>query len=183
MKRKGASPVIAALLLIGIAVAGAVITYTWVMSMVKTQGAAAQTAIRLDEVLFGNYTEDDQYAGNYSVKVTIRNTGSVPTVIESVYVYKGDAQIATITNVDFALGEKDVAAITLEQAGSGATWANYSPDMGTEPGTSNVPGERNTGITTWSRALQTASGYLIRVVSDGGFTVEGTYYSPSNLAG
>ena len=82
--RKGASPVIASLLLIGIAVAGAVITYTWVMSMVKTQGAAAQTAIRLDEVLFGAETYPDgaevnyTLTGNYSVKVTIRNTGASP---------------------------------------------------------------------------------------------------------
>lgn len=138
MKRKGASPVIAALLLIGIAVAGAVITYTWVMSMVKTQGAAAQTAIRLDEVLFGNYTEDDQYAGNYSVKVTIRNTGSVPTVIESIYVYKGDAQIAVVTGVDFALGEKDTCAITLEMDNN-ATWAEYSQTWGIIPGEHCLP--------------------------------------------
>ena len=177
MKRKGASPVIAALLLIGIAVAGAVITYTWVMSMVKTQGAAAQTAIRMDEVLFGNGTGADEFC----VKVTIRNTGSVPTVIESIYVYKGDAQIATVTGVDFALGEKDIAAITLEQAAA-ATWANYLPDMGTEPGSVGVPGERNQNIATWTTALETASGYLVRVVSDGGFTVEGTYYSPSDFA-
>jgi len=177
MKKKGASPVIASLLLIGIAVAGAVICYTWVMSMIKSQGAAAQTAIRMDEVIFGNGTS----ANAFCVKVTIRNTGSVPTVIESIYVYQGDAQIAVITDVDYALGEKDIAAIALEQ-GPVEVWADYSPDMGTEPGSQGVPGERNRGIATWTTGLRTACGYLVRVVSDGGFTVEETYYSPSDYA-
>ena len=72
--RKGASPVIAALLLIGIAVAGSVITYTFVMSMVKSQGSMAQIQIRLDEVLFGYYDTEVCYA----LKVTVRNTGAYP---------------------------------------------------------------------------------------------------------
>jgi len=168
--RKGASPVIAALLLIGIAVAGSVITYTFVMSMVKSQGSMAQIQIRLDEVLFGFNDTDLCYA----LKVTIRNTGSVPTVIESIYIYKGDAQIAQATDIDYALGEKETAAIALEQTEE-SDWEDYSPDMGVDPN------DRRT-VATWTTGLNAASGYLVRVVSDSGFTVEGTYYSPSDFS-
>lgn len=46
------SPVIATLLLVAISVAAAVITYSWVMSMITTQGAQAQTSIKVDLVEF-----------------------------------------------------------------------------------------------------------------------------------
>lgn len=144
-------------------------TYTFVMSMVKSQGSMAQIQIRLDEVLFGNNTGD----GSFCVKVTVRNTGSVPTVIESIYVYKGDAQIAVTTDIDYAIGEKETASIAVEQTGE-AQWGDYSPDMGVDPNDRNA-------ISTWTTDLNAATGYLVRVVADSGFTVEGTYYSPSDF--
>jgi flagellin-like protein len=41
--RKGISPLIATLLLIAIAVAASVLTYSWVMSMIGSQSGQAQT--------------------------------------------------------------------------------------------------------------------------------------------
>ena len=49
-KRKGISPLIATLLLIAIAVAASVLTYSWVMSMIGSQSAQAQTQVRIDSV-------------------------------------------------------------------------------------------------------------------------------------
>ena len=49
-KRKGISPLIATLLLIAIAVAASVLTYSWVMSMIGSQSAQAQTQLRIDGV-------------------------------------------------------------------------------------------------------------------------------------
>jgi flagellin-like protein len=73
---KGISPLIATLLLIAIAVAASVITYSWVMSMIGSQSTQAQTAVRIDNVGL-NLTSD-------SVTVTIRNIGSVSADIVTV---------------------------------------------------------------------------------------------------
>ena len=74
-KRKGISPLIATLLLIAIAVAASVLTYSWVMSMIGSQSAQAQTQLRIDGV---NWATDSV--------IKIRNTGSVDAVLESVMV-------------------------------------------------------------------------------------------------
>ena len=79
-KRKGISPLIATLLLIAIAVAASVLTYSWVMSMIGSQSAQAQTQLRIDGV---------NWAQNSVVK--IRNTGSVDAVLESVMVRENKA--------------------------------------------------------------------------------------------
>ena len=55
-KRKGISPLIATLLLIAIAVAASVLTYSWVMSMITSQSAQAQTQVRIDSVTWGTTT-------------------------------------------------------------------------------------------------------------------------------
>ena len=51
-KRKGISPLIATLLLIAIAVAASVLTYSWVMSMIGSQSGQAQTQVRIDSVAY-----------------------------------------------------------------------------------------------------------------------------------
>lgn len=165
-KRRGASPIIAALLLIAIAVAGAVVTYSWVMSMVKNQGSDAQTAIRIDEVLLGGV------GGDFAVKITIRNTGSVPTTIETVYLYKGDAQIATLTSVDMPIADRELGTLSMESNDS-VNWTTFVPAIGVM-----VEADRN-NATSGDFDLVAGSGYLIKVVTDNGFSVEGTYYAPS----
>jgi flagellin-like protein len=74
-KRKAISPLIATLLLIAIAVAASVLTYSWVMSMVGSQSGQAQTQLRIDSVTWAA-------GGDFSI--LIRNTGSVAATIESV---------------------------------------------------------------------------------------------------
>jgi flagellin-like protein len=54
-KRKGISPLITTLLLIAIAVAASVLTYSWVMSMVGSQSAQAQTQVRIDSCNLQTY--------------------------------------------------------------------------------------------------------------------------------
>lgn len=80
--RKGISPLIATLLLIAIAVAASVLTYSWVMSMIGSQSGQAQTQVRIDSV---------GYTDNNTVIVAIRNTGSIDATIESVWVRSNTA--------------------------------------------------------------------------------------------
>ena len=75
VKRKGISPLIATLLLIAIAVAASVLTYSWVMSMIGSQSAQAQTQVRIDSVKFNS--SDAFYP-------MLRNTGSTSATMESV---------------------------------------------------------------------------------------------------
>ena len=81
-KRKGISPLIATLLLIAIAVAASVLTYSWVMSMIGSQSGQAQTQLRVDAI---TYT-DAQH-----IVVTVRNTGSIDALLESVWVRTNSA--------------------------------------------------------------------------------------------
>ena len=86
-KRKGISPLIATLLLIAIAVAASVLTYSWVMSMIGSQSAQAQTQVRIDSVAWN-------VAGD-TFTLDVRNTGSVDAVLESVSIRKNVAGSAT----------------------------------------------------------------------------------------
>jgi len=83
--RKAISPIIAALLLIVVSVAAAIVTYSWVMSMVGSKSEQAQTSIRIDDVQFYRNTENS----NDSIKVSVRNTGPKAAVIQTIYIYKG----------------------------------------------------------------------------------------------
>ena len=74
--RKAISPLITTLLLIAIAVAASVLTYSWVMSMVGSQSAQAQTQVRIDTVTWNSTAP--------TFKLLIRNTGSVAATIESI---------------------------------------------------------------------------------------------------
>ena len=80
-KRKAISPLIATLLLIAIAVAASVLTYSWVMSMVGSQSAQAQTQVRIDSVTWTIKTPIDE---KDTALLTIRNTGSIAAEIESI---------------------------------------------------------------------------------------------------
>ena len=143
--RKAISPVVATLLLIAIAVAAAIVSYSWIMSMIKTQGSAAQTGIRLEIVKFAkNGTSNDW------VNVTIRNVGSVGTKIETLYITCGEntyAQDYNSTNT-IAIEDKREMCFGSNELPSGFSWTE-------------------------------GEAYDIKVVTDNGFTVDGTYYAPS----
>ena len=85
-KRKAISPLIATLLLIAIAVAASVLTYSWVMSMVGSQSAQAQTQVRIDSVTWSI----DPVLKDTAL-LTIRNTGSIAAEIESISIRKNKA--------------------------------------------------------------------------------------------
>jgi archaeal type IV pilus assembly protein PilA len=92
-KRKGISPLIATLLLIAIAVAASVLTYSWVMSMIGSQSAQAQTQLRIDTIDWDLNT------------VVVRNTGSVDAVLESISVRPNTSGSAFVSFSGAALDE------------------------------------------------------------------------------
>ena len=77
------SPLIATLLLIAIAVAASVISYSWITSMLTSQSNQAQTQVRIEQI---SWSPDLK-----AVTATVRNTGSVPSTIESISVRKNVA--------------------------------------------------------------------------------------------
>jgi flagellin-like protein len=168
--RKAVSPVIATLLLIAISVAASVVTYSWVMSMVKTQGGQAQTMIKVDEVLFGR----DSGGTGCGILVSIRNTGSVAAVIQTVYVYKGDTQILKKDGFGYAITAGAVKSLGFSEV----AWANLRSGGIKLP----TPDKTYDSGITFSSDLEFSSAYLVKVVTDNGFSVEGTYYTPSAFA-
>ena len=139
---RAVSPVIAALLLIAISVAASVVTYTWVMTMIRNQTVQAQTSIRIDNVEF-------KKTGNVRdrVEIVVRNTGSVAAVIETLYLTYPNSTVAV-------------------------------HDLG---GTVIQPGRTCTFNVTLSAGSYWEAGkaYGVKIVTDNGFTAEGTYYSPN----
>ena len=179
---KAVSPVIATLLLVAIAVAASVITYSWVTSMINTQSRSSQTSITIEEVLFGQYNDG---AGNIydGFKVTIRNTGTVTATIQTLYVYKGDAEIIRWDTISSALSASTLG--TLGFADDTAQWSSLKPSgMGTLPSKNAKIG--STGVsTTWLTTvadLSLSAAYSVKIVTDNGFVVQGTFYTPSAFA-
>lgn len=143
--RKGISPVIATLLLVAIAVAASIVTYGWVMSMIKTQGAAAQTGIRIELVEFAtNGTTSNDW-----VNMTIRNVGSAACRIQTIYItYNGTSYVQEYTTGN-VLNTGDKIKMCFGSAETPGVFAWSSNDV-----------------------------YNIQVVTDNGFSVDGTYFSP-----
>ncbi len=106
--RKGVSPVIATLLLIVIAVAAAVVTYSWVMGFIGTTTTApAQTQARIvvDAVEYDS--------SGPSITVYVRNVGNIKVTVDAVYVYwsYGTVQEA-VTGLSTDINAGDVASVT-----------------------------------------------------------------------
>ena len=99
-KRKAISPLIATLLLIAIAVAASVLTYSWVMSMIGSQSAQAQTSIRIDSI------EWHVDATAPTAILVVRNTGSVDCTLESISVRKNES------GLPFDMGDTDPTGLT-----------------------------------------------------------------------
>lgn len=77
---KGVSPVIAVLLLIVIAVAASVITYSWITWFLTSQQQQAASMIRIEEVDLSRVVTEEE------VTIYIRNIGTVKVTIDVVYV-------------------------------------------------------------------------------------------------
>lgn len=159
--RRAVSPVIAALLLIAISVAAAVITYSWVMTMIDSQGDQAQTAIRIETV------EIDYVSGGSQLKIILRNTGGVTAMIETLYIYDGDTRMVKHDDINYALG-----AGTVQEIGFTKHTDSWS--------TINIagPDDKTVVSVAFVGSFELSHAYTIKIVTDNGFTMEGTYYSP-----
>lgn len=147
---KAISPIIATLLLIAIAVAASVITYSWVMSMISSQSQQAQTQIRIDNVQWSNSTVTKKLD---AVKITIRNTGSVA---------------ATVQAVSITVNQNTVTA-TLQPANRIVIQIGTASDYIFKAGQDDVG-------SSWTWAIQNS--YLIRVTTTTGNYYESNYNSP-----
>jgi len=153
--------------MIAVAVAASVVMYSWVNTMVKTQATQSQTAIRIDQVQFFNYKDTMQIA------ISIRNTGTTGAVIQTMYVYRADAQIAKMDKVNIAVPAGVLSTFGFTTAQS----------IGGVPQWYAEPVDAANQITLPAGELKTSAAYLIKLVTDNGFSVEGTYYTPNNFPG
>jgi flagellin-like protein len=162
--RKGISPLIATLLLIAIAVAASVLTYSWVMSMVGSQSAQAQTQLRIESVnwLRTGTGSTDPAAG---WQVQVRNTGSVATNIESVSIRENKAGASTTT-------------LLTSPAANLANWKTgetFSYDVGVSDPLEVVATTSGGYGFTWAKGTS----YVIRVTAATGFFYEMVATSPA----
>jgi flagellin-like protein len=116
---KAISPLIATLLLIAIAVAASVITYSWVMSMIGSQSQQAQTQVRIDSVVW------DLTSSPQTIIATVRNTGSVPASIETISVrLSASGSTWYATDVSTAMDAGDTTDVTWDGTVAGHTLLN-----------------------------------------------------------
>jgi FlaG/FlaF family flagellin (archaellin) len=89
---KGVSLIVTTLLLVAVAVAASGVTFSWIMSMVGSQSIQVQTRVMIDMVNWDMI--------NNSVKVTVRNIGSVDASIVSVSLMMKDDDDNVIYDID-----------------------------------------------------------------------------------
>ena len=179
INRKAVSPVIATLLMIAIAVAASVVMYSWMNTMVKNQSTQSQTAIRLEEVQFSvkeanttaGYVRD---AGQF-IKISIRNTGTVGAVIQTVYVYQQDTQLYKFDGLSIAFSAGELKAVGCTNVTMATTDDWEDAVTGADLGEIDVIKD---GL-SMTIPLETATAYRIKMVTDIGFSVESTYYTPN----
>lgn len=112
--RRGVSPIIATLLLIIIAVAGAVITYAFVTGLVGgTAPQAPSATISVDSVT----------SNGSHVLLYVRNTGAAPASVDRVYVEQGGSLVA-VEDVSVAIPPGTVGNVAINRGalGSGITY-------------------------------------------------------------
>jgi len=148
--RKAISPLITTLLLIAIAVAASVLTYSWVMSMVGSQSAQAQTQVRIDNVAWTiSGTLKD------TALLTIRNTGSIAAEIESI-------------------------SIRLNKAGETAYLQKYTTANSIDIGETKPMTWDSTAALATVDYVTYSSSYVIRVTTRTGFYYEMVATTPSS---
>jgi flagellin-like protein len=154
--KRGISPIIATLLLIAIAVAAAVVTYSWVMSMIAVQSAQSQTSIKIDFVQFTGTTNSSQ------VYVTVRNAGGIPATIDKIYITRlNDTHTDTLAYSDSVSGGTFSIGSAGAQTVSVASTTKY---------TCTLKSGGSIGSFTIGQP------YKIELITTTGFSTEGTYY-------
>jgi flagellin-like protein len=147
---KAISPLIATLLLIAIAVAASVLTYSWVMSMIGTQSQQAQTQIRTDTV-----TWHIAHGAANSSTIVVRNTGSVAATIESI-------------------------AIRYSSSGSTYYSVAYTGSNSVDTGKTLAFTWTETGASAPTDFLKPTTEYSVRITTTTGFQYEAVTTSPSS---
>jgi len=89
--RRAISPILATLLLIVIAVAATIITYTWIMTYMSSTGQQAGVILRLDNV---------QWPMTNQITLYVRNTGSSDVLLGNIYVGESATNLQNATIVD-----------------------------------------------------------------------------------
>jgi flagellin-like protein len=89
--RRAISPILATLLLIVIAVAATIITYTWIMTYMSSTGQQAGVILRLDNV---------QWPNTNQIILYVRNTGSSDVLLGNIYVGTSATNLQNATIVD-----------------------------------------------------------------------------------
>lgn len=91
--KKGVSPIIATLLLIVIAVAAAVVTYSFVMGFI---GTSTNPSGQQGQLTYDAYTFD---ASNKTLNVYVRNIGTKSVTISTCYIGGVNATLANTTSI------------------------------------------------------------------------------------
>lgn len=187
--RKGISPLVSTLLLIAIAVAASVLTYSWIISMVSSQSAQAQTQVRIESV-----TWEDSDGAATGFTLGIRNTGSVAADIESVSIRENKSGANTISTdmedsqISFlSTAPKDnlLKSISGQRGASDDAAGLVIPP--TAP--SDVDKNYDVGVFKdlaleydWAPNAIMGTSYVIRVTTTTGFYYESVFISPSQFA-
>jgi hypothetical protein len=80
--RRGLSTIVSILLMIFVAVACSVLTYSWIISMIGYQSMRAQTEIRIEQVT---------WIDSRNFMVTVREMGALTAMLESVSINKSQS--------------------------------------------------------------------------------------------
>jgi flagellin-like protein len=94
--KKGISPILATLLLIVIAVAAVIVTYAWVMTFTGSTTNQAGAFPEHENTRFYNVTTTDY------IEVTLRNTGTSDSKVETVYIGTSKSNLVTQTSVTYS---------------------------------------------------------------------------------
>jgi flagellin-like protein len=122
INKKGVSPIIATLLLIVIAVAAAVVTYSFVMGIT---GTTTGTTIAQGQLTYDVYKVDKTGGNNYLLTAYIRNSGGKSVILNSIYLagsaytYNGSANSSDIPsgNWAFYVGTSNTATLGVGEVG------------------------------------------------------------------
>ncbi|MDQ1281568.1 MAG: hypothetical protein QG670_2833 [Thermoproteota archaeon] len=144
-----------------------------------TQRGPPVTRVIIENVQFGQ----DMFGrlAYDGLEVTVQNTGTVTVRIQALYVYNGSEEVIMWNNIGLVLGASD--ADMLGFADDTALWNFLLPHMDPLPYTNARVG--SSGVTTtWSTStadLSVSIAYTIKVVTDNGFTVQDTFYTPDSF--
>jgi len=116
----------------------------------------------MEDVSFDNDTAYSQ------LKLVIRNSGGVTAQIQTLYVYDGDTRILKKDGIDYAIAAGETREIGFTEASS---WVSTHL---------STPEDSVISDLEWTIGFELSHAYTVRLVTDNGFAIEGTYYSPGS---